>query len=236
LEGRVIEVKKTIAIIVAATFVFAIASVSFAAGEKAEMAKPTEMPKVNHVIGKVKAVDTVAQTLTIAGKIKGKEKEAVVTVDKETRITMGKAKKTFADLKVGNNVVVKYTEVEGKNVAKIVAIMPIKKITEAEFNAEVKEEIKKEPPQPQPPSVKPSEVIFTVQAGAFRNESYAKAFETLLKEKGYSAYITLSESKEGEKLHKVYIGKFTEREEAKTLSEKIRNNEGIQTFVTSLQP
>jgi hypothetical protein len=38
----VIEVKKTIAIIVAATFVFVIASVSFAAGEKAEMAKPSE--------------------------------------------------------------------------------------------------------------------------------------------------------------------------------------------------
>jgi len=48
--------------------------------------------------------------------------------------------------------------------------------------------------------------------------------------------MTLSESKEGGKLYKVYIGKFTERDEAKTISEKIRNNEGIQTFVTSLQP
>jgi len=38
----VIEVKKTIAIIVVAIFVFAIASVSFATGEKAEMAKPAE--------------------------------------------------------------------------------------------------------------------------------------------------------------------------------------------------
>jgi len=38
----VIEVKKTIAIIVAAIFVFAIASVSFAGEEKAEMAKPSE--------------------------------------------------------------------------------------------------------------------------------------------------------------------------------------------------
>ena len=34
--------KKTIAIIVVAIFVFAIASVSFATGEKAEMAKPAE--------------------------------------------------------------------------------------------------------------------------------------------------------------------------------------------------
>jgi hypothetical protein len=109
-------------------------------------------------------------------------------------------------------------------------------IVTATFNAEVKEEIKKEAPQPQTPSGKPSGVIFTVQAGAFRNSSYAKAFETRLKENGYNAYINQSESKEGEKLYKVCIGKFTEREEAKTLSEKIRNSEGIQAFVTSLQP
>jgi len=105
-------------------------------------------------------------------------------------------------------------------------------IVTATFNAEVKEEIKKEAPQPQ----SPSGVIFTVQAGAFRNTSYAKAFETRLKEKGYSAYINQSSSKEGENLYKVCIGKFTEREEAKTLSEKIRISESIQTFVTSLQP
>ena len=108
-------------------------------------------------------------------------------------------------------------------------------IVTATFNAEVKEEIKKEAPQPQTPSGKPSGVIFTVQAGAFRNASYAKAFETRLKEKGYNAYINQSESKKGGKLYKVCIGKFTEREEAKTLSEKIRNSEGIQTVVTSLQ-
>jgi hypothetical protein len=105
-------------------------------------------------------------------------------------------------------------------------------IVTATFNSKVKEEIKKESPQPQTPS----RVIFTVQTGAFRNASYAKDFETWLKKKGYSTYVTLSESKEGEKLYKVYIGKFTEKEKAKTLSEKIRDSEGIQTFVTSLQP
>jgi cell division septation protein DedD len=83
---------------------------------------------------------------------------------------------------------------------------------------------------------KPSEAIFTVQVGAFKNASYAEARMAWLKEKGYSAYITLSGSKEGEKLHKVCIGRFTEREKAKTLSEKIKNSEGLQTFVTSLQP
>jgi hypothetical protein len=132
-------VKKTIVIIVAVLFTFALASVSFAVEKKAEIAKPSEMPKVNHVIGKVKTVDTAAQTLTIAKKVNGKEQETVIAVDKETSITMGKEKKTLADLKVGNNVVVKYTEVEGKNVAKIIAIKPVKKIAKAESKKKTSE-------------------------------------------------------------------------------------------------
>jgi hypothetical protein len=125
-------VKKAIVIIVAVLFTFALASVSLAVEKKTEMAKPSEMPKVNHVIGKVKTVDTAAQTLTVAEKIKGKEKETVISVDNETSITMGKEKKTLADLKAGNDVLVKYTEVEGKNVAKSVAIRPVKKIAKAQ--------------------------------------------------------------------------------------------------------
>jgi hypothetical protein len=82
----------------------------------------------------------------------------------------------------------------------------------------------------------PTKTIFTVQLGAFKNVFYAKAFMAWFKEKGYSAYLTLSEPKDGEKLYKVCIGKFIEREKAQTLSEKIRNSEGFQTFVTSLPP
>jgi cell division septation protein DedD len=85
-------------------------------------------------------------------------------------------------------------------------------------------------------SQKPSDTIYTVQVAAFKNHSYAESLIARLKEKGYTAYITLTGSKEGEQLHKVCIGKFTEREKAKTLSEKIKNSEGFQAFVTSLQP
>ena len=99
----------------------------------------------------------------------------------------------------------------------------------ATFNTK---ETKEESLQPQ----KPLEALFAVQVGAFRNASYAKALMAWLKEKGYSAYMTHSGSKNGEKLYKVCIGKFTEREKAKTLSEKIRSSEGLETFVTALQP
>ena len=85
-------------------------------------------------------------------------------------------------------------------------------------------------------SQRSSDTIFTVQVGAFKNHSYAEALTTHLKEKGYTAYIMFSGSKTGRKLHKVCIGKFTEREKAKTLSEEIRNSEGLSAFVTSARP
>lgn len=127
--------KKTIAIIVVVLFAFAMTSLSFAveekkatltpAAKKAEPMKPAVTLK--YVTGVVKAVDTVAKTITVAKKVKGKEVETAVTVDEKTSIAMGKNKKELADVKVGNNVTVKYAEVEGKNVAKSISIKPVKK-------------------------------------------------------------------------------------------------------------
>jgi hypothetical protein len=127
----VILVKSAIAIIVTVLFVFTLTSISFAEEKKAE-----EKPKIKEVIGKVKAVDTVAQTITVLNKIKAKElvvgkefdiNELRITVDDKTIITMGEKKKELVDVKVGNKVTVKYTEVEGKNVAESVAVMHVKK-------------------------------------------------------------------------------------------------------------
>lgn len=123
--------KSAIAIIVTVLFASTLTSISFAEEKKAE-----EKPKVKEVIGKVKAVDTVAQTITVVNKIKAKElvvgkefdiNELRITVDDKTIITMGEKKKELADVKVGNKVTVKYTEVEGKNIAESVALMSMKK-------------------------------------------------------------------------------------------------------------
>jgi Cu/Ag efflux protein CusF len=115
--------RKAIAIIVAVLFVFAVTSISFAAEEKkAEGAVSVEKPKVKQVTGEVKAVDTKAGTITVAKKMKGKVEETIVTVDNKTKIMMGKEKKTLADVMAGDKVTAKYTEVDGKNVAKSVAI------------------------------------------------------------------------------------------------------------------
>lgn len=79
---------------------------------------------------------------------------------------------------------------------------------------------------------KPFHRIFTVQVGAFRNGLNAITLEKRLNEKGYNAYIYILESKNEKKLYKVRAGAFSERKKAETLSEIIKKNEGIQTFVT----
>lgn len=126
--------KKAIAIIVSVLFVFALTSLSFAAEEKKaapaaekKEAAPAEKKapaKVKQVTGEVAAVDAKAMTITVSKKVKGKAVETVVTVDDKTKIALGKEKKTLADVKAGDKVTVKYTEVDGKNVAKSVAIKP----------------------------------------------------------------------------------------------------------------
>ena len=147
--------KKAIAIMVAVLFAFALTSVSFAAEKKAapapmeqkaapmekkaapEAAKPmAEKPKVKMVTGEVKAVDAKAMTIAVMKK----DKETVVTVNDKTKIMMGKEKKTLADLKAGDKVTVKYTEADGKKMAKSVAI----KTEMAEKKME-KKSMKKEP-------------------------------------------------------------------------------------------
>jgi ribosomal protein S1 len=139
--------KKAIALIIAALFVFALTSVSFAAeAQKAAPAPAAEKKaapapavekkaapapaaeekkapaKVKQVTGEVKAVDAKAMTLTVTKKMKGKAEDTAVTVNDKTKITMGKDKKVLADVKVGDKVTVKYSETDGKMVAKSIAI------------------------------------------------------------------------------------------------------------------
>ena len=130
--------KKTIAIIVSLLFVLSIAGLSFAA-EKAAAPAPSPAPekkmmekkaepakmeekkapaKIKQVTGEVKSVDAKSVT------VKGKKADVTVSVDDKTKIMAGKDKKTLADVKAGDKVSVKYTEAEGKNMAKSIAIKP----------------------------------------------------------------------------------------------------------------
>jgi ribosomal protein S1 len=96
--------KKTFAIVLSLLFLVGAASLSFAA--------------MKQVTGNVTAVDQKTMTVTVQGK-KG---EVTASVDKKTGIVEGKEKKTLADVQVGDKVTLKYSKVDGKEIAKKIVI------------------------------------------------------------------------------------------------------------------
>ncbi len=101
--------KKAIVVVLSLMFVFALTSISFAAEKK---------EAVKHVTGEVVAVDATAKTVSV----KDGKHDVVVSVDDKTKISAGKEAKTLADVKAGEMVSVKYTEVGGKNTAESIDI------------------------------------------------------------------------------------------------------------------
>ena len=138
--------KKAIAIIVSLLFVFSVAGLSFAAEKKAPV-------KVKWLTGEVTAVDATANTITV----KGKKAETTITCDDKAKVMMGKEKKACADVKMGDKLSVRYSEVEGKNVAKSVSIHAAKPTAEekaaakkaAEDKAAAKKKAAEEKPAPE---------------------------------------------------------------------------------------
>lgn len=106
--------KKFLAMGVVILFVFAMTSIAFAyppaekAAPKAEEKKTepvkAEKAKIKQITGEVTAIDTAAKALTV----KGKKAEVIVTADE----------KMLANVKIGDKVVVRYTEQDKKNIAK----------------------------------------------------------------------------------------------------------------------
>jgi cell division septation protein DedD len=116
-----------------------------------------------------------------------------------------------------------------RNTEESIAPAMNKKETEQHETKEDKKQTAEKPTQPQ----KPSETLYAVQVGAFRNASYAKSLKMILAQKGYYAYILTSKSELEGEFHKVLIGRFSDRADAKNLSKKIFKMENLQTFVTS---
>ncbi len=111
--------KKVLTSVVALHIVIVLAGLSFAAmgGGKAGELK---IPK--RAVGEVVVIDSQVKTITIGTKVNENIVPLVVVVDDNTSFAMGSEKKTFSDLKVGDIVMVKYLEVNGRNIAKLVFI------------------------------------------------------------------------------------------------------------------
>ena len=104
--------KKVFSIVLSILLVLSIAGVAVA----------KEKVKVKQITGDVAAVDAAAKSLTV----KGKKAEVVISTDEKTVVKAEKEKKSLSDVKVGAKVTVKYSEVDGKNIAKSIEIKPAK--------------------------------------------------------------------------------------------------------------
>jgi len=82
-------------------------------------------------------------------------------------------------------------------------------------------------------SGKISQKLYTVQVGAFRNLPRAKALQDRLDKNGYDVSITTVTAENGETLHKVHVGEFSERKKAHMLSQEIKTLMGLDVFVTT---
>jgi len=123
--------KKILALVMALVFALTV-TVAFAeqpaakpadTTKKAEQAKPAK-EKVKVITGELTAIDTAGKSITV----KSKKQELTISVTDEQ----------IKDLKVGDKVVVKYTEENGKLTAKSVKKVAVK----AQKKGEVKKEEK----------------------------------------------------------------------------------------------
>ncbi|NWF52664.1 MAG: SPOR domain-containing protein [Nitrospirae bacterium] len=81
-------------------------------------------------------------------------------------------------------------------------------------------------------SLKSTKIVYTVQLGAFKNPLDAETLKVKFDKKGFKAFVIDSNSKNGERLYKVWVGEFATRKEAEEVSLKIKKTEGLQPFVT----
>jgi len=72
--------------------------------------------------------------------------------------------------------------------------------------------------------------VYAVQVGAMKDSSLADAMVLKLKKNGYSAYIASSESS-GKTWHKVRLGTFSSKEDARKEAARIEKNEGMSATV-----
>ena len=109
--------KRAIAIVIAVLFVLSFAGPTFA---RMGMKRAIGDSPVKDAQGEIKSIDKKERAITVDA-MRG---PLTVTADDRTLVKLGKEMKPFADLKVGDKVVITYTLGEGKNVAQTITISP----------------------------------------------------------------------------------------------------------------
>ncbi|MDD5153578.1 MAG: hypothetical protein PHR03_02760 [Desulfovibrionales bacterium] len=110
---RTLLVKKALSIVLATLLAITVVGLAVA----------KDNVKIKKLItGEVVTVDTAANSLTL----KGKRAEVVIYTNEDTVVRVAKEKKSLADVKVGDKIAVRYSEIDGKNLAESIVIKPEK--------------------------------------------------------------------------------------------------------------
>jgi hypothetical protein len=102
------------------------------ATEEGDKPVPSTVPvaaKVLQITGAVSAISPAADSVTVKKKRGKMVVEASVTVDKDSEIMKGNEIKRLSDIKVGDEVVVKYVKVSGINIAKSIFVKSAKPVS-----------------------------------------------------------------------------------------------------------
>lgn len=92
---------------------------------------------------------------------------------------------------------------------------------------------------PEPAAAKPAQTAeqgktgFSAQIGAFKEAGHADALAQKYKAKGYDAFVKKSMSKDKGAIHRVLVGKYSDRKECQKMAETLRAKEKIQAVIYS---
>lgn len=86
-------------------------------------------------------------------------------------------------------------------------------------------------PETRPASAS-AQLSYTVQAGSFKTMNEASNFKSKLDKKGYHTYITTYDTPDG-KWFRVRIGQFKTKDEADSLTKKLKSEENLSPFITT---
>ena len=81
----------------------------------------TTSSKARQITGKVTAIDTGNNTVTV----RKKDREVIINVEDKTKIIQCTMKTAITDIKIGDRVMAKYKETAGKNTAKSITIKEV---------------------------------------------------------------------------------------------------------------
>lgn len=110
---RTLLVKKALSIVLATLLAITVVGLAVA----------KDNVKIKKLItGEVVTVDTAANSLTL----KGKRAEVVIHTNEDTVVQVAKEKKSLADVKVGAKIAVRYSEIDGENLAESIVVKPEK--------------------------------------------------------------------------------------------------------------